>query len=112
MYIYGECEAPTSEVGACCTEDTCEVTDWLSCEESGGAFWGAGTDCDSAEIDCPADDGTTGPIDPTDDVDPSDGEETVRPSTGCAATGTSLDPWAPLSLLMTVGFVARRREQS
>ena len=53
-----DCEAENLPTGACCVGSKCENTPEDSCIQSGGWYWGDGTHCNDANVDC----GTQPPI--------------------------------------------------
>jgi MYXO-CTERM domain-containing protein len=88
------------DLGACCLDEECIETTAEECWADEGAFYGPGSTCDAAFVECCGDDtGTTGPVDPV-------------PSLSCSSTGGSrsgLHLMLPLALVgLAAGF--RRRE--
>jgi len=88
------------ELGACCLDEECIETTADECWADEGAFYGPGSTCDDAFVECCGDDtGTTEPVDPV-------------PAVSCSSAGGSrggLHLMLPLALVgMAAGF--RRRE--
>ena len=88
------------DLGACCLDEECIETTAEECWVDEGAFYGPGSTCDAAFVECCGDDtGTTEPVDPV-------------PYVSCSSTGGSrggLHLMLPLALVgLAAGF--RRRE--
>jgi hypothetical protein len=99
--VEAECGLVDENIGACCLDDECVETTAEKCWANDGSFYGPGSSCNDALVECCGDDtGTTGPVDPV-------------PTVSCSSTGRSRNGFQ-LMLALTLVVITtsfRRREE-